>query len=195
MTEQFCQLLWIRNFSLIFSWPNAIHIALSHAGRCPGQRWVMLTFVQDSAESSWVLSRTQLSQAEFGQDTAELWTGQRWVKLSFVKDSAKLSWVLSGTALSQAESTRRCGLPTVKASFRRDYEQLDYCCYSTVKNTCLVHWMVWKGGKEFTWQLNLDKRKESYRLYRQFSCAKENVQLNFFIVPLYNSDYFLMFHI
>ena len=117
MTEQFCQLLWIRNFSLIFSWPNAIHIALSHAGRCPGQRWVMLTFVQDSAESSWVLSRTQLSQAEFGQDTAELWTGQRWVKLSFVKDSAKLSWVLSGTALSQAESTRRCGLP--KSQFQK----------------------------------------------------------------------------
>ena len=172
MTEQFCQLLWIRNFSLIFSWPNAIHIALSHAGRCPGQRWVKLTFVQDSAESSWVLSRTQLSQAEFGQDTAELWTGQRWVKLSFVKDSAKLSWVLSGTALSQAESTRRCGLP--KSQFQKRVRVIRLLLLFNSIPVWSTGWFEKVGRSSLDNSIWTTGKK-----VRQFSCAKEKCSIEF----------------
>ena len=69
-------------------------LALSFAECCPGQRWVLLRAVPDSAEFCWVLSRTALSSAEGCP-------GQRWVLLRVVTDSAEFCWGLSRTEQSQ----------------------------------------------------------------------------------------------
>ena len=88
VTKQVCSIF--RNFK-IFNWLNAVRIALSQnlyalygtAERFPEQQEV----TQDTAKSSWALSRTAISQA-----------GQRWVKLSAFQNINKSS----RTALSQA---------------------------------------------------------------------------------------------
>ena len=65
------------------SWPPATcHVmSLSHATRCPGQCWVMLHVVWDSAESCYTLSGTVLSHAIHSV----------WDKLGTVRDSAESS--------------------------------------------------------------------------------------------------------
>ena len=77
------------------SWQNCLNKSIQY-----GQRWVQLSIVTDSAESSWALSQTALSPAEHCP-------GQRWVHLSIVPDSAESSWALSQTALSPTEHCPR----------------------------------------------------------------------------------------
>ena len=69
---------------------------LSHAERCPGQNWVMLSSIPNRAESYWALWRTEPNHTE-------LYPEQRWVMLSSIPNSAESCWMLTGTALSHAE--------------------------------------------------------------------------------------------
>ena len=72
--------------------------ALSQGYHCPGQHWVKVITVRDSAESSWSLSGIALRVSK-----ADHCPGLRWVKLIIVLDSSESSWSISWTVLSHAE--------------------------------------------------------------------------------------------
>ena len=55
---------------LVLSWTT-----LNQTEHCPGQRWVRLSIVLDSAESNWAFSWTALNQTEHCP-------GQHWVRLN-----------------------------------------------------------------------------------------------------------------
>ena len=65
-----------------------------------GQNWFKLIAVHGSTDSSWVMFRTALIQAELSP-------GQHWFKLSLVQDSTDSNWGQSKTALIQTEGSPR----------------------------------------------------------------------------------------
>ena len=140
-----------------FSGRATSRTALSQAELCSGQRWVKLSKIRDSAESSLTLSRKVLSCGRYKAESSyalfsicaessRALSGTGWALSWTVKhcrNTAESGWALSWTAQSQAE--HHLGQRLIKLSTAQD--SADSTWSLSGKSTRSQIWTLFKTAR------------------------------------------------